>query len=157
VRLHVVTALKRLISDYRPFLFLPTHALFFLYITFPLPLVPYFIMPKASDSSSFSCNLTGCGRVFNSKQGLAVHQRTCITKQVDREQVARYEAEVQAERTRLESEGLNFRCSVLSLLCNLLSESVADPPPVRRQRVWEDPLFRKRINTVAPVFVNCKW
>jgi hypothetical protein len=70
--------------------------------------------------------------------------------------VAQYEAEVQAERACLEAEGLNFRCSVLSLLCNLLSESVADPLPVRRQRVWEDPLLRKRINT-APVFINCKW
>ena len=115
-------------------------------------------MPKGSgsaNSSSFSCNLTGCGRVFNSKQGLAIHQRTCITKQVEREQVAQYEAEVQAERARLEAEGLDVLCCHCCVTY-VLSESVADPPPVRRQRVWEDPLLRKRINT-APVFVNCKW
>ena len=70
--------------------------------------------------------------------------------------MAQYEAEVQAERIRLEAECLNCRCFVLSLLYNLLSESVADPPPVRHQHVWKDPLLRKRINTVVPVFVNCK-
>lgn len=65
-------------------------------------------MPKASnsaDSSSFACTLPGCSRVFNSKQGVLVHQRTCATKQVEREQMAQYEAEVQAERAR-EAEGV---------------------------------------------------
>lgn len=71
-------------------------------------------MPQTSGSANFTfpCNLIGCDRLFNSKQGLAIHQRTCITKQAEREQVARYEAEVQAEHTRLEAEGKD-----LSVLC----------------------------------------
>lgn len=67
-------------------------------------------MSKASnsaDTNSFACTLTGCTRVFNSKQRLLVHQRTCVTKQVEREQVAQYEAEMQAEHAR-EAEGMNY-------------------------------------------------
>jgi len=114
-------------------------------------------MPRASNSadSSFACTLTGCTRVFNSKQGLLVHQRTCLTKQVEREQVAQYEAEMQAERTR-EAEGMNQNYPLFCFMTYNTLGSVADPPPVRRQRIWEDPLLRKRINTVVPIFMERK-
>ena len=114
-------------------------------------------MPKASNSAdgSFACILTGCTRVFASKQGLAVHQRTCLTKQVEQEQVAQYEAEMQAEHTR-EAGGMNQNYPLFCFMTYNTLRFVADPPPVRRQRIWENPVLRKQINTVAPIFIERK-
>jgi hypothetical protein len=86
-------------------------------------------MPKASnsaDSSVFACSLQGCTRIFTSKQGLLVHQRTCITKQTERDQKAQYEAEIEAERSCEANGVLNFSCSVISDTIQICSRSTAD-------------------------------
>jgi hypothetical protein len=46
----------------------------------------------------------GCSRLFLTRQGLLVHQQTCVTKQREREQNIQFEAEI-AEQAR-KQEGM---------------------------------------------------
>ena len=87
----------------------PPYTLLFLYIVLFFVHCTYFIMPKVSNSSDvslFACSLSGCTHSFNSKQGLLVHQRTCVTKQSERVQAAQYEAEMNAENFQEPAEGV---------------------------------------------------
>jgi hypothetical protein len=62
-------------------------------------------MPQNSKSvsqtadSEHVCTIPGCAGVFNTLQGLRIHQRTCVTKQKEREQNAAYEAQLETEHT----------------------------------------------------------
>jgi len=139
-----------------PPLQLPTNAaLFFVF----LPLYIFF-MPQNSKSASQTgdggisvCTILGCNREFNTLHGLRIHQRTCATKQRERELNAEYEAQMEADHTAKAEGKFTFRALIL-LSVILTFCYYADAPPRVHKRVWENPVLRKQKDTVTPIFIN---
>ena len=127
--------------------------LFSLYISFFF-YCTYFHAPKIQISISNEvsvCTIPGCNREFNSLQGLHTHQRTCATKQRERELNAEYEAQLEADRTAKAEGKTTFHAL---MLLSWLSATTANAPPRVHKRVWEDPVLRKQKDTVTPIFIN---